>query len=88
VFAKDTTPNKSNCTSDQCVQNWPAFTLDPGETAVAGDGVTGTIATFARADGSMQVSYNGAPPYYFAGDSAAGDTNGDGVGGVWSLAKP
>jgi predicted lipoprotein with Yx(FWY)xxD motif len=88
VFAKDTKANDSQCTSDQCVQNWPAWTIDSGETVVAGDGVTGTIATFARADGSMQVSYNGHPLYTFAGDSKAGDTNGDGIGGVWSLAKP
>jgi len=87
TFAKDT-PNQSACTSDQCVQNWPAWTIDSGETVVAGDGVSGTIATFARADGAMQVSYNGAPLYTFAGDAAAGDTKGDGVGGVWSLAKP
>jgi predicted lipoprotein with Yx(FWY)xxD motif len=88
VFAKDTTPNQSACTSDTCVQNWPAWTIDSGETVVAGSGVSGTIATFARADGSMQVTYNGKPLYTFAGDSKAGDTNGDGVGGVWSLAKP
>jgi predicted lipoprotein with Yx(FWY)xxD motif len=87
-FANDTTANQSACTSDQCVQNWPAWTIDSGETVVAGAGVTGTIATFARADGSMQVSYNGHPLYTFAGDTKAGDTNGDGVGGKWSLAKP
>jgi predicted lipoprotein with Yx(FWY)xxD motif len=88
VFAKDTTANQSACTSEQCVANWPAFAVESDETVVAGDGVTGTIATFALADGRMQVSYNGAPLYYFAGDAAAGDTNGDGVGGVWSLATP
>jgi predicted lipoprotein with Yx(FWY)xxD motif len=89
VFAKDTTPNQSACTTDSCVQNWPAFTLESDESVVAGDGVTGTIATFARTDGSMQVSYNGAPLYYFAGDAAAGDTNGNGLAnGAWTLAKP
>jgi predicted lipoprotein with Yx(FWY)xxD motif len=87
TFAKDTTPNESACTSDQCVQNWPAFEVEADETVVAGDCVTGTLASFARGD-EMQVSYNGMPLYYFAGDTAAGDTNGDGVGGVWSLAKP
>src|SRR4051812_26964334 len=74
LFAKDTTANESQCTTDQCVQNWPAFEVESDETVVAGDGVGGTIATFARADGTMQVSYNGAPLYYFAGDAAAGDT--------------
>jgi predicted lipoprotein with Yx(FWY)xxD motif len=26
---------------------------------------------------------NGFPAYYFANDAAAGDVNGQGVGGVW-----
>jgi predicted lipoprotein with Yx(FWY)xxD motif len=32
------------------------------------------------------VSYNGMPLYYYAADSAAGDTKGQGVGGVWFVA--
>jgi predicted lipoprotein with Yx(FWY)xxD motif len=87
VFSPDSTPNKSTCTGS-CATNWPPFTLDPGETAVAGAGVTGTIATFARDDGSTQVSYNGKPLYYFANDKAAGDTNGQGIAGKWKVAAP
>jgi hypothetical protein len=30
-----------------------------------------------------QVTYGGRPLYYFAGDAKAGDTNGQGVRGVW-----
>jgi predicted lipoprotein with Yx(FWY)xxD motif len=75
-----------NCTGS-CLDNWPAFTLDTGETVVAGTGVTGTLSTFTRPEGT-QVSYNGAPLYYFKGDTAAGQTNGQGVGGVWSVAAP
>ncbi len=79
--------SSSTCT-DSCAQNWPAFTLTDGQTAIAGDGVTGNVSTFARADGSMQVAIDGHPVYYFAGDSAAGQTNGQGIGGVWFLAGP
>jgi predicted lipoprotein with Yx(FWY)xxD motif len=75
-----------NCTGT-CLTNWPAFTLDTGETVVAGTGVTGTLATFTRPEGT-QVSYNGAPLYYFSGDTAAGETKGQGAGGVWSVAAP
>jgi predicted lipoprotein with Yx(FWY)xxD motif len=75
-----------NCTG-ACLTNWPAFTLDTGQTVVAGTGVTGTLATFTRPEGT-QVSYNGAPLYYFSGDTAAGQTNGQGVGGVWTVAAP
>ena len=82
AFTPDATPGKSTCNGD-CATNWP-----PLVEAVAGTGVSGTIATFARDDGSNQVSYNGKPLYYFAGDKAAGDTNGQGVGGKWFVAKP
>lgn len=38
-----------------------------------------------------QVDFKGHPVYYFAGDSAAGDTKGEGLnnfGGLWTLVKP
>ncbi|MEA2622177.1 MAG: hypothetical protein QOH61_1087 [Chloroflexota bacterium] len=85
IFDADTEANKSTC-SGGCASNWPALTATG--TATAGTGVTGTLATFARDDGTMQVSYNTKPLYFFAGDSAAGQTNGDGVGGKWHIAKP
>ena len=34
-------------------------------------------------DGTVQATVNGFPVYYFANDAAAGDTNGQGVGGNW-----
>jgi len=42
----------------------------------------------SRKDGSKQWALNGMPLYYFAADKAAGDVKGDGVGGVWDLARP
>jgi predicted lipoprotein with Yx(FWY)xxD motif len=72
----------TTCTGS-CATNWPPFTLAGGDTAVAGSGVTGTVTTLQRPDGGTQVALNGHPLYYFKGDSAAGDTNGEGVNGVW-----
>ena len=86
VFDKDTTPNKSACAAGQCLTAWPILTATG--TPTAGAGVTGALATFARDDGATQVSYNGKPLYYFAADAKAGDTTGDGVGGIWHIAKP
>jgi len=83
LFTPDTT-SASNC-NDQCAANWPPFTLDSDETVTGGDGVTGAFATIARADGSMQVTYAGHPLYYFGGDKAAGDTNGEGLNDKWYL---
>ena len=67
-FANDTAPGASACEGD-CITNWPLFLLDEDETLEAGEGVTGVLTTFPRADGSMQVSYDGRPLYYFAGDA-------------------
>jgi len=86
LLTKDSS-GTSTCTAS-CAVTWPPFTLDAGETAVAGAGVTGAIAPITRADGSKQVAINGLPLYYYSGDTAAGQTNGQNVGGVWYLASP
>ena len=86
VFKKDG-PGVSACSGD-CATNWPPFTIAANDTLAPGAGVTGALATFKRDDGTMQVTYNGAPLYYFAADKAAGDTNGQGIGGNWFVAAP
>jgi predicted lipoprotein with Yx(FWY)xxD motif len=86
TFTKDSA-NTSACGSD-CAGNWPPLTVAAGVTPTAGSGVTGLLTTFARADGSLQVAYDGKPLYYFANDKAAGDTNGQGIGGFWFIAHP
>jgi predicted lipoprotein with Yx(FWY)xxD motif len=52
----------------------------------AGAGVTGKLGTLTRADGTMQVTSDGLPLYYWQGDAKPGDTTGDGVNG-FSVAK-
>ena len=84
---KPDSANTSTCT-DSCAAKWPPFTVSAADTLKAGDGVTGKLTTFARPDGTMQVAYDGAPLYYFAADSKAGDTTGQGVGGKWFVAAP
>ena len=78
---------KSTC-SGGCATKWPAFTVDSKDQLKAGTGVTGALDVFARDDGTMQVSYKGAPLYYYSADTKAGDTMGQGVGGVWFVANP
>jgi predicted lipoprotein with Yx(FWY)xxD motif len=84
VFTKDNAGD-STC-YDQCAANWPALTVTSDQNLIAGDGVTGKLATITRTDGSLQVTYNGWPLYYFVKDTAAGDTNGQGVNNVWFVA--
>jgi predicted lipoprotein with Yx(FWY)xxD motif len=66
---------------DACATNWPP--LVGADDAVVGDGLNqALLQPFERTDGMTQLSY-GWPLYYFANDSAPGDTNGQGVGDVW-----
>ncbi len=86
ILTKDSA-NASTC-NGTCATNWPPLTLPAGGTATGGPGATGTFSTFTRTDGTTQVAHNGMPLYYFAGDTKAGDTNGQGSGGVWFVATP
>jgi len=79
THAGDST-NTSTCTGG-CLTAWPALTVASGQHPTAGSGVTGTLGTFSRSDGGVQVTYNGLPLYYWQGDTKAGDTTGQGVNG-------
>jgi predicted lipoprotein with Yx(FWY)xxD motif len=72
----------SSCTGD-CASTWPPLPASGEPTA--GEGVSGAMGTIQRDDGSMQVTYDGQPLYMYASDAAPGDTNGDGVGGIWHV---
>jgi predicted lipoprotein with Yx(FWY)xxD motif len=79
TFAPDTSTT-SKC-NGSCATNWPPVTGP-----VTGAGVTGTFATITRSDGAVQATFDGHPLYTFAGDTAPGQGNGNGVnafGGLW-----
>jgi predicted lipoprotein with Yx(FWY)xxD motif len=86
MFDKDTQGGDTSACTGACLQNWPPL-IASGEKPKA-DGVTGELGTIKTADGKMQVTLNGWPLYYFAGDSAAGDVNGQGVKDVWWVLSP
>ena len=84
-FSLDT-KDTSACTTSGCLGAWPIFYQ---ENVIADTGLEpADFATIDRADGEKQTTYKGWPLYYFAGDSAAGDTAGDMVNNVWFIAKP
>ena len=85
LFANDS-PGTSNCAS-ACLENWPALTVPEGQAAAAVDAASGEVGVIERADGTFQVTYNGAPLYHFANDTAPGDTNGQGIGGLWFVVE-
>ena len=88
AFAADS-PHHSVCTGS-CLGYWPPA---PGADAakVAASGVTAKLATIKRSDGTSQLTANGYPVYTYVGDSAAGQTNGQGKnisGGLWWVVSP
>ena len=87
TFDRDTAGSGTSACGASCVGNWPPHTIAAGA-PVAPDGLTGELGTIMRDDGGTQVTYKGLPLYRFASDTAAGQTNGDGVAGIWHAAKP
>jgi len=90
VFMADTQDSGTSACTGDCAAEWPPLMTDGDP--VVGAGVDGTrLGTITRDDGSLQVTYNGWPLYRFAGDTAPGDTNGQGIdefGGLWFLVSP
>ncbi len=76
----------STCTGG-CATAWPPLVVASGQTASLASGVTGTLGTLTRADGTVQVTFNGMPLYGWQGDKAPGDTTGQNVNG-FTVATP
>jgi predicted lipoprotein with Yx(FWY)xxD motif len=73
--------------NDDCATAWPPLVADGAPTV--GEGLDAALfATATRDDGDEQVTVDGWPLYSFASDTAPGDTNGQGVGGVWYVVGP
>jgi predicted lipoprotein with Yx(FWY)xxD motif len=85
MFTKDE-PSVSNC-YDQCAAAWPPL-LTTNATPTGPDSISAGLGTTTRTDGSLQVTYNGMPLYYWISDQKPGDTTGQNVGGVWFVVNP
>lgn len=88
VFANDKA-NKSTC-NGACAAQWPPVTA-PSPVPASGPGVTGALGATTRSDGKRQLTVAGHPVYTFSGDSAAGQTHGQGItlnGGLWTVVTP
>jgi predicted lipoprotein with Yx(FWY)xxD motif len=63
-----------------CASVWPPLTTKTPPHA--GTGIAASkLGTSERGDGSTEVTYNGHPLYTYAGDSAPGQTSGQGIDG-------
>ena len=79
MFTPDS--STSSACSGICASTWPPLT---GALPSLGAGLAASdFGSITRSDGSAQVTFHGHPLYYYAGDKAAGDTNGQGLNGKW-----
>lgn len=80
AFAADK-EGKSSCAAD-CLATWPALTSDKPFTATEGTDPK-QLSAIKRTEGTEQATYNGWPMYYYVGDQAPGDIDGQNVDGLW-----
>jgi predicted lipoprotein with Yx(FWY)xxD motif len=88
LWVKDT-GSTSVCTG-ACAGAWPPVTATGTPTA-SGSAKSSDLGTTNRSDGTKQVTYDGHPLYYYAGDPSAGTATGQGsdsFGAKWWLVAP
>ncbi len=73
---------KTSVCYGQCASYWPPLLTTGAPHAGAGTRAK-LLGVTMRKDGTHQVTYAGHPLYFFASDARAGQTNGQGVQGVW-----
>ena len=72
---------------DDCAANWPpVFVAD--EVPPLADELDPTLFSVVEHPDGPMLKIGDWPLYYFAGDTAPGDINGQGVGGVWWVVAP
>lgn len=98
MFANDA-DGISSCTGG-CENTWPAFTADLTAAKLDAGLTASDFATITTVSGKKQVTYKGWPLYTYSpsgidgyGNATniaepAGSTKGDGVSGIWFIAKP
>jgi predicted lipoprotein with Yx(FWY)xxD motif len=86
TFDKDAKGATVSACVDKCIQNWPPLLAADGAMAEG----AWTIVDVTDADGAAKKmwAYEGWPLYLFVKDTKPGDVTGEGVGGVWHVAKP
>ncbi len=80
AFDPDGTNTATSACTGGCASAWPPL-IAKGKLK-AGKGLDASLLTTG---GGGQVAYNGHLLYFFGGDTEAGQTNGQGVGGVWHV---
>lgn len=73
--------------SGGCAGAWPPLVISGSGVPTSAAALPGKLTVVTDANG-RQVAYNGHPLYTYSADTSAGQTTGEGVGGVWHVATP
>jgi predicted lipoprotein with Yx(FWY)xxD motif len=82
TFDRDTPDSGKSACNGPCAANW--LPLPVADTAKP----MGAYTIITRDDGKKQWAYKGSPLYYWSKDAKPGDKTGDGMMGVWKVARP
>lgn len=86
MFAKDS--YGVSIAAGAVIQNWPPVLVGSSLPKLSSDVQKRLVGTTTRADGAVQLTYDGMPLYYWSKDQKAGDTLGQNVNKVWFLVAP
>ena len=78
-FAND--PAKTSTCFEGCAATWPPFHAEWIDIPVGM--ASNDFDEIGRVDGLYQTTYKGMPLYRYSGDRNPGDTNGEGIDGMW-----
>ena len=94
-FTADTQYGNTSACTGTCAIYWKPFTVASNYTLEAPAGTNASaFSVITTSSGLRQMTYYGWPLYYFSGDKASGQFNGEGInafGGTWyivTLPKP
>ncbi|MFD0667371.1 COG4315 family predicted lipoprotein [Ramlibacter sp. MAHUQ-53] len=82
TFDRDAAGSGKSVCNGQCAGLWPPLM------ATAADKDAGDWTVISRDDGGRQWAYKGKPLYFWVKDTKPGERTGDGVNGIWKLARP
>ena len=83
-FAQD--QGSTSACYNWCARIWPPVLVD-AVPAVAEPMLAANLGASVRTDGSLQLTFGGAPLYYYVGDCQPGDANGQGSAGEWFVVE-
>ncbi len=86
LYGRTSDVNGMSSCNGACATAWPPVTVASATLPARYDAKVFSVVT--RADGSHQLRAGKWPLYRYAGDAKAGDTNGQGSGGVWFVVQP